>query len=131
MPRLTHAGALVVRRSESGPEVLLVRARLDPTRWVLPKGRIEPGEAEEETALREVREEAGVDGCIVASLGAYFFPKLEGQVLVAMFIAEYRGLVTQLEPREVAWMDFEQAAAALTFEDAPHILDRASEVIGV
>ncbi len=131
MARPTHAGTVVYRRSEAGPEVLLVRARLDPTRWVLPKGRIESGEAEEETALREVREEAGVDSRIVARLGAYFFPKPQGPVLVAMFLAEYRTLVTQLEPREVGWMDFEQAGAALSFDDARLILDRARELIGV
>jgi len=130
MDRPTHAGALVCRRAQPGPEVLLVRARLDPTRWVLPKGHVEPGEAEEETALREVREEAGVDCRIVGRLGAYWFPKPAGPVLVAMFLAEYRALVAQSEPREVGWVDFEQARAALSFDDARLILDRARELMG-
>ncbi len=37
--------------------------------WVLPKGTVEPGEEHEETALREVKEEAGVDGTIKAYIG--------------------------------------------------------------
>ena len=37
--------------------------------WVLPKGTMEPGESYEETALREVREEAGVQGKIIQYIG--------------------------------------------------------------
>jgi 8-oxo-dGTP diphosphatase len=129
MARPTHAGAVVYRHSDRGIEILLVRARRDPTLWVLPKGHIEHGEAKEEAALREVREEAGVDGRIVAELGRYSFPKPEGPVLVAMFLAQYRSFVGQSEPREVGWMDFEQARDALAFEDARLILDRASKLI--
>lgn len=38
--------------------------------WVLPKGTVEPGESKEETALREVAEEAGVKAKIVEYIGA-------------------------------------------------------------
>jgi 8-oxo-dGTP pyrophosphatase MutT (NUDIX family) len=129
MPSPTHAGAVVYRPCDRGIEILLVRARRDPTRWVLPKGHIEPGEAEEEAALREVREEAGVDSRIVARLGCYSFPKPESAVLVAMFLAECRSFVGQAEPREVGWMGFEQAREALSFEDALSILDRVRQLI--
>ena len=37
--------------------------------WALPKGKIDPGERPEETALREVREETGVEGALVEKLG--------------------------------------------------------------
>jgi ADP-ribose pyrophosphatase YjhB (NUDIX family) len=40
--------------------VLLVRAKDDPGKWVLPKGHIEAGEAAQYTAVREVYEESGV-----------------------------------------------------------------------
>ncbi len=54
------AGGIVHRRSPAGePELLLVhRPRYDD--WSLPKGKVDPGERDEETALREVEEETGL-----------------------------------------------------------------------
>ncbi len=37
--------------------------------WVLPKGTVEPGETQEQTALREVLEETGVDASIIEYVG--------------------------------------------------------------
>jgi 8-oxo-dGTP diphosphatase len=52
------AGGLVTRAAGDGIEVLVVhRPRYDD--WSLPKGKAEPGEADEDTALREVEEETG------------------------------------------------------------------------
>jgi 8-oxo-dGTP pyrophosphatase MutT (NUDIX family) len=42
------------------PEFLLVTSRRRPKQWVYPKGHVEDGERPEETAVREVEEEAGV-----------------------------------------------------------------------
>ena len=58
---LTHAGGVVYRGDGAARRVLLVRAKPAPHDWVLPKGHLERGETPEETARREVREEAGVD----------------------------------------------------------------------
>lgn len=57
-------GAIVFRpapqdRPDRTLEILLVRYGHD--HWGFPKGRMEPGETEEETAIREVREETGVE----------------------------------------------------------------------
>ena len=53
------AGGVVVRDGEEGPRVLLVhRPRYDD--WSLPKGKNEPGERDEDAALREVEEETGL-----------------------------------------------------------------------
>jgi 8-oxo-dGTP pyrophosphatase MutT (NUDIX family) len=59
-PTVRAAGGIVHRRSADGePEVLLVhRPRYDD--WSLPKGKTDPGERDEETALREVEEETGL-----------------------------------------------------------------------
>ena len=61
------AGLLVYRLSETGLEVLLVHpggpfwARKDQGAWSIPKGLIEPGEDELSAAIRETREELGLD----------------------------------------------------------------------
>lgn len=54
------AGGLVCRRTEDGaPEILLVhRPAYDD--WSYPKGKLEPGESEEDAATREVEEETGL-----------------------------------------------------------------------
>ena len=57
-PEVRAAGGLVVRDRGAGAEVAIVhRPRYDD--WSLPKGKLEPGEAWEDAALREVEEETG------------------------------------------------------------------------
>lgn len=81
-PKLA-AGCLVVR----GERVLLVRRGIEPGygTWVFPGGHVDRGETVEEAALRETREEAGVDAEIEALLGLYSYPGRP--VIVAVFRA--------------------------------------------
>lgn len=55
---VTAAGGYVVRQGSAGPEVLLIFRR---GVWDLPKGKLDRGEAIEACALREVREEVGIE----------------------------------------------------------------------
>lgn len=58
------AGGVVCRRNPDGQlEVALIAT--EDGRWSLPKGLVEKGEPLEETALREVREETGLEAQIV------------------------------------------------------------------
>ena len=61
------AGGVVVRHGDGESEVLLVhRPRYDD--WTFPKGKAEPGESDEECALREVAEETRLDCKLVREL---------------------------------------------------------------
>jgi len=60
------SGGVVYRKHKGTIEVALIRVR---DRWSLPKGQVEQGERLHETALREVREETGLEGKIVVKLG--------------------------------------------------------------
>ncbi len=62
----TSAGGAVYRKSKSKLEFLVVQ-HSSHHRWVLPKGWIDSGETKEQTAVREVKEEAGVE----VELGKY------------------------------------------------------------
>lgn len=60
------AGGVVYRRAGERLEILMIEDRYG--KWTLPKGKQEPGETVEKTALREIREETGIDGRIVSRL---------------------------------------------------------------
>lgn len=63
--REISAGGVVYRRRGGCAEVVLIRVG---KRWSLPKGRVEEGEGLQETALREVMEETGLEGKVVTKL---------------------------------------------------------------
>jgi 8-oxo-dGTP pyrophosphatase MutT (NUDIX family) len=97
--------------------------------WALPKGRIDPGEGGEETALREVAEETGARGRSLGKLGdvRYTFT-WEGErvfKIVSFFLVRYEGgrlgdLPAEFrhEVAEVRW---------LPLEEAPHLLAYGGE----
>lgn len=60
------AGGVVYRKAGVQLEFLMIEDRYG--KWTLPKGKQESGESVEETALREIREETGIDGRIVSRL---------------------------------------------------------------
>lgn len=75
-PPRVQAAALPWRPAVEGVEVLLVTSR-GSGRWVLPKGWPEAGETLAESALREAREEAGIDGKASAeAFGHYYYSKV-------------------------------------------------------
>lgn len=69
--RVTSAGGVVLRERAGGKglEVLLIAIR-DGQVWSLPKGQVEMGERYPQTAVREVREETGIEARVLASLGS-------------------------------------------------------------
>ena len=73
MTDFKQAGAIVVRAGKTGPRILLVTARRNPDNWIFPKGHVEPGETLRAAAVREAREEAGVEGNVIAPAGRMSF----------------------------------------------------------
>lgn len=59
--KVTSCGCLVYRVGSTGPEVLLVKPRADRDVWGVPKGHREPCENDAACAVREVKEETGID----------------------------------------------------------------------
>jgi len=87
------AGGVCVRRIEGRDHVAAIRVKGGEV-LALPKGGIEPGEEPPETARREVREEAGVDGEVVQKLGdvEYWYVRREGTRVfktVAFYLLRY------------------------------------------
>ena len=94
--------------------------------WALPKGRIEPGERGEKTALREVTEETGARGHSLGKLGdvRYFF-NWEGERIfkvVSFFLVRYErgrlGVIPEPfrhEVAEVRWLPLDEAPKLLAY----------------
>lgn len=112
------AGGVVYFEERGYPYILLIEDRY--SRWTLPKGKQEPGETLQQTALREIEEETRVKGRIVAPLNqisySYFHPDhgdVEKEVhyfLVETDILAFFQVKAQLsEIDQVAWFPPRQA----------------------
>ncbi len=124
-PSLTHAGG-VVFRGDADRRVLLVRAKPAPHDWVLPKGHIERGETPEQTARREVIEEAGVDAEPLRAIGVLEFDTPNGKhVRSAYFLMRFVRSVTPLEHRELRWATIDEALALVQFADTRTLIEHA------
>jgi 8-oxo-dGTP pyrophosphatase MutT (NUDIX family) len=120
--RLTHAGGVVLRDGR----VLLVRAKPAPHDWVLPKGHIEKDETPAETAVREVREEAGVEATAGREVGMLEFesPK-SGAVRSVYFVMQHVRDVEAEDDREIRWCTLDEALKLIRFENARELVERA------
>ena len=128
MPPIRQAGAITVRDTDTGPEVLLVRAKRDPRQWIFPKGHQEKGETLAETAVRELKEEGGVVGDAVKSVGVSTFRSGNGEIEVTYFLVRDTGRTGKAE-REVTWKSFAEAKKLVSFDDARWLLDKAQELL--
>ena len=126
-PSLTHAGGVVVR-GDTDRRVLLVRAKPAPHDWVLPKGHIESGETPEQTARREVREEAGVDAEPLRPIGTLAFDTPNGKrVRSAFYLMRFVRNVTPHERREIRWATIDEAIALVQFDDTRALIEAARD----
>jgi 8-oxo-dGTP pyrophosphatase MutT (NUDIX family) len=126
------AGGLVVR----GAQVLLISTQKG-RRWQLPKGHVEAGETPEQAAVREVREETGVTGRVVAPLPEVEYWYVEKRKLrvhkrVDYFLLEYEsGDAADFDASEVssaAWFSWDEGLAKLSFENERRVAEEARNV---
>jgi 8-oxo-dGTP pyrophosphatase MutT (NUDIX family) len=117
-------------------EVVLVGFLRDNT-WTLPKGTPAVGETVEETALREVREETGIQARIVGDLGSiqYSFARrgVRFNKEVRHFLMEATGGDVSLhdaEYDEARWFAFADAMRQLTYINEAEVVRRAQPLIG-
>ena len=117
----------------TGDQLEVVIAGRDSDRaWVFPKGTPDPGETIEQTALREVREETGLDVEIVRTIGTmeYWFavPGERVHKIVHFFLMRPLGGDVSRHDREyddVRWVPASEARRMLTYDTYRDMLDRA------
>lgn len=124
----THAGGIVYRLKQD-LEFLIVQSSTDRDHWVLPKGHIIPGETPEMAAVREIREEAGVEAEVLSTLGRSTYRHAGETVRILYFLMKYNASTKAQEDREVLWCSYERAATTLSFDDARRLLQKALSAI--
>ena len=133
------SGGVVFRPAGAGYEVALIRvARADGDAWALPKGWVEKGEDLEQTAVREVREETGLDAKVLRKLGEItyeFYSKTDrGRIVktVHLFLMEYLSGNTANhddEVEEVRWFPLEDALRTLMHKNEREMLEKVRSLI--
>ncbi len=139
--RETSAGGLVISGLD-GPREFLRAALIGRTDrrgrllWSLPKGHIEQGESAEETAMREVREETGISGAVLASLGSieYWFVTEGRRIHKTVHHYLMRALGGELsdsdvEVTEVAWVPLSELESKLAYADERKLAELAGQLI--
>ena len=104
--------------------------------WSLPKGHIEQGETAEQTAIREVAEETGIHGHVLAALGSidYWFVT-EGRRVhktVHHYLMRFSGgqlCDEDVEVTEVAWVPVSELPHRLAYADERRLAHVAHELI--
>ncbi|HLF84089.1 MAG TPA: NUDIX hydrolase [Blastocatellia bacterium] len=124
------AGGIVIDRGTGTPRVLLVhRPRYDD--WSFPKGKLDPGETVEQAALREVREETGLECRIIRELATMRYryrtrnkgrlrPKAVHYFLMERMSGEIHVPGDEVDRAE--WFDFDEAARKLSYEQDRKLL---------
>jgi 8-oxo-dGTP pyrophosphatase MutT (NUDIX family) len=119
-----QAGAIAVRTGDGEPRVLVVTAKRNPEHWVFPKGGVEPGETPAEAAVRELAEEGGVEGEVIAPAGTLEMAVDDEVLRVEYFLVKAGRDVGSAEPRQRRWCTLPEAAELLTFVTSRDMLAR-------
>jgi 8-oxo-dGTP pyrophosphatase MutT (NUDIX family) len=137
--RATSCGGILLRDENGITEICLGRRQRSMgrggTTWTLPKGTPNDGESIDQTALREVAEETGLEVRILAPVGAieYFFTQGGERIhkTVHYFLMEALGGSLDAHDHEfdeVRWMPIDEARRLMTYETERQIVEEALPV---
>ena len=143
MRREFSAGGVLVRSIQGRPHVAAIRPQGKPRIWALPKGKIDAGESAAGAAIREVREETGVEGRIVEKLGDVrytYTATWEGshgerifKIVSFFLLTAGRGRIgdideaMRVEVDEARWVPLDEAQRVLTHKGERQMVARAIE----
>jgi len=135
-----------VRSIRGRAHVAAIRPQGKPGIWALPKGKIDPGESAAEAAVREVREETGVEGRLVEKLGDVrytYTATWEGakgekifKIVSFFLLTAGAGRIGEIdeamrvEVDEARWLPLDDAPRLLTHKGEREMVAKAIEKLG-
>ena len=124
-------GALVYRKNRSQIELLLIKNRYGG-HWSFPKGHVEGQETEIQTALREVKEETGIDINIQKGFRQMveYYPKPNIRKQVVYFLGEAKTTQFKRQEEEISriiWTEIHKAYHMVTFKNDRDLISIAMQ----
>ena len=137
--QISAGGVVFRRRDDARVEVALISVG-EGNRWQLPKGLVDAGESAEAAAVREAREETGIETELLAPVDKieyWYYSTNRGQRVrfhkfVHFYLLRYlSGDVREhdAEVNEARWVEIDEALAMLAFKGEREVLTRARELI--
>lgn len=134
---LRQSGVIPFRFTDEGLEVLIIttsgsRSEAQP-KWSIPKGKVEPGTAPQDSAVNEAFEEAGAIGRILEpAVGVYEYDKSGKPARVEVFLFEVHEILDEWlesDMRDRKWSAWEQARSSVGFEEVRDLIGRLPEFL--
>ena len=133
------SGGVAFRWQDSNPEIAIVSVK-PSLRWQLPKGIVDPGESPEVTAVREVREEAGIETDLLSLIetieywfrSAKYGKPIRYHKFVHFYLLSYRsGDVSDHdhEVEEALWVGLNDVIKMLAFKSEREVVEKARRMI--
>jgi 8-oxo-dGTP pyrophosphatase MutT (NUDIX family) len=134
------AGGVAYRMRKQTIEVVLISAG-ESSRWQLPKGLLKKDESREQAAVREVREETGIETTLIDLIDTieyWYYTQSYGQRVrfhkfVHFYLLKYRSGTTKdhdTEVNEACWVNINKAYDMLTFKSERNTVGKAKAMIG-
>ena len=133
MKKEKSCGAIISKVIDGQLKILLIKHK-NGGHWAFPKGHVEKGETELQTATREIREETGLLTEINTDFRSIvtYSPKNGVMKDVVFFLASVTGGTEHAQEEEIAqleWLAFDRARAIVTFPTDAGVLEAAEEFL--
>ena len=133
------AGGVVYRKTGRKLEIVLILVG-ENRRWQLPKGIVNLGENLTQTAMREVKEETGIDTIavdLIDQIEYWYYSQRDGKrirfhKIVHFYLFKFKSGSTEdhdQEVEEARWLEIDEAYELLTFKTEKEIVEKAKAMI--